>query len=297
MSKHKMSRPERMDFFRVFPAHLLTDEDYESLTCTQWGAVFLLMLHQWAKGGTLPDDRHKLAYLTRCSEAELTDLLEKWPKLQAVEGQEGRVGIPYLVREWNQVQTFYLEQQERSSKGVEARKKASQGSTTGLPWDHPAVTHGLPSGSPLGQPTGDPVGPVSEDQLRDLLGESYTSFTQIRDAFGPTKFSPVDDLRVFLDACLTTSHEVIAANAETYITQVKAEHEGSTRYAKKFSTWIAAGCHTVQTKKPAPKPKSTFAAQAEARAARQMAEMGGSALAAEKAAKTNPTTHVNGVAR
>jgi hypothetical protein len=100
---------------------MLMDEDYENLSREEWGSVFLLMLHQWAKGGTLPDDRRKLAWLARCTPDELDDLLAKWPKLEPVDGQPGRTGIPYLVKEWDQVMGFYETQRLKAARGGAAR--------------------------------------------------------------------------------------------------------------------------------------------------------------------------------
>lgn len=122
----KLDRPERADYFRVFARHLLTDEDYEFLTREEWGSVFLLMLHQWAKGGALPDDPEKLAFLSRCSSVEEWNaLVQKWPKLRPIPGCPGKVGIPYLVREWEQVAAFYAKQKARATKGAEARWEES----------------------------------------------------------------------------------------------------------------------------------------------------------------------------
>ena len=78
----KTDKHERADYFRIFAGNLLTDEDYENLTREEWGSIFLLMLHQWTKGGTLPEDPKKLAGLARCSREELHDLMEKWPNLK-----------------------------------------------------------------------------------------------------------------------------------------------------------------------------------------------------------------------
>jgi uncharacterized protein YdaU (DUF1376 family) len=136
MARCKMDRPERADYFRVFSRHLLMDEDYETLNREEWGSVFLLMLHQWTKSGSLPEDPRKLAAIARCSEAELGELLAKWDKLQPIEGQPGRVGIPYLVKEWEQVMGFYEAQSNRGKASAEAKK--AQKSTT----VQPTVNHG-----------------------------------------------------------------------------------------------------------------------------------------------------------
>ncbi len=149
----KLDRPERADYIRVFARHLLTDEDYENLTREEWGTVFLLILHQWTKGGTLPEEAWKLAAVGRCSEEELAKLLVKWPKLQPIVGQPGRVGIPYVFREWQQVMKFYDDQTQRSTLGVAARMSKID----------PRVTHGLPSGKPKDIPCGLP----NQDQDQD----------------------------------------------------------------------------------------------------------------------------------
>ena len=81
MARCKMDKPERADYIRIFARHLLTDEDYEHLTRDEWGSVFLFILHQWTKGGSLPDDHAKLAGIARCTPKALADLLAKWPKL------------------------------------------------------------------------------------------------------------------------------------------------------------------------------------------------------------------------
>lgn len=102
--------------------------------------MFFLMLHQWTKGGTLPDDRLKLAGLARCTPEELDELIKRWPKLEPVEGQPGRTGIPYLVSQWEQVMVFYEKQSQRGKASVDARARrkarvdepgCNQGSTTG----------------------------------------------------------------------------------------------------------------------------------------------------------------------
>lgn len=149
MTRCKMDRPERADYLRIFTRHLLMDEDYENLTREEWGSVFLLILHQWTKGGTLPDDREKLAGLARCSQEELDSLTAKWPKLAPVEGQPGRVGIPYVVKEWDLVMGFYDAQAQRSILGVSARL------SKGKPKDNPRVTHGSIQGLPAGSPNQD----------------------------------------------------------------------------------------------------------------------------------------------
>ena len=186
MTRCKMDKPERADFFRVFARHMLVDEDYEHLSREEWGSVFLLMLHQWSKGGTLPADPRKLAGLARCSENELADLLEKWPKLEVVEGTVDRVGIPYLLREWSQVMGFYEAQTQRSALGVAARL------SKGKPMGNPAVTHGSPTGLPVGLPNqdqdkevpplsppsgGEPVGRTREGGKRRTKGEILSGFS------------------------------------------------------------------------------------------------------------------------
>ena len=157
MTRCKMDKPERADYFRVFARHMLVDEDYEHLSREEWGSVFLLMLHQWSKGGTLPADRKKLAHFARCSVNELEGLLEKWPKLEAADETGDRVGIPYLLREWAQVMGFYEIQTKRSALGVAARKPKDE------PMGNPRATHGSPSGLPVGLPVGLP----NQDQDKD----------------------------------------------------------------------------------------------------------------------------------
>jgi hypothetical protein len=187
-----MDRPERADYFRVFPRHMLMDEDYENLSREEWGSVFLLMLHQWAKGGTLPDDRRKLAWLARCTPDELDDLLAKWPKLEPVSGQPGRTGIPYLVREWDQVMSFYQEQRNRGKASAEARGRKS-----GAP-DEPALNHG----STMVQPwfnNGSTAGSTNQDQDQDQDQdqEKTTTATRKRASVSAAKEghrSPIADL-------------------------------------------------------------------------------------------------------
>jgi uncharacterized protein YdaU (DUF1376 family) len=128
--KCKMDKPERADFFRIFARHLLTDEEYEHLKREEWGSVFLLMLHQWTKQGSLPTDKVKLASLARCSVEELDSLLERWPKLMPIEGKPDRCGIPYLVREYGLVMEFYQEQSNRGKASV-AKRRSNHGSTGG----------------------------------------------------------------------------------------------------------------------------------------------------------------------
>ena len=121
MARCKMDKPERADYIRIFARHLLTDEDYEHLTRDEWGSVFLFILHQWTKGGSLPDDHAKLAGIARCTPKALADLLAKWPKLLPIDGQPGRVGIPYVVKEWEQVMGFYQAQSNRGKASAESR--------------------------------------------------------------------------------------------------------------------------------------------------------------------------------
>ena len=144
--KRKMDRPERADFLRVFARHLLTDEAYETLSREEWGSVFLLMLHQWTKGGTLPDDQRKLCVLARCTLDEYCDLLTRWPKIQPVQDQPGRVGIPYIVHEWEQVMAFYQDQSARGKASAESRKAKAE---TMVP---PEINHGSNHGSLETQP-------------------------------------------------------------------------------------------------------------------------------------------------
>ena len=192
MTRCKMDKPERADFFRVFARHMLVDEDYEHLSREEWGSVFLLMLHQWSKGGSLPADRRRLAGLARCSEVELEELLEKWPKLVAVEGAVDRVGIPYLLREWSQVMGFYEAQAQRSALWVAARLAKGQ------PMGDPAVTHGSSSGIPNqdqdqdkevppptppsgGEPMGEPAGKgkgKKAPRKRNAVLLGFSSWTQ-----------------------------------------------------------------------------------------------------------------------
>ena len=150
----KMNSPERADYFRIFPAIMLLDDDYVDLDRAQWGSVFLLMMNQWAKRGTLPADPRKLARIAECSLPELEELQRVWPKLQPVDGEPDRVGIPYLVKEWREVMGFYQEQKEKSQLGIEARKiKAeailAQLDTHGEPMDHPDDILGEPTVNPL----------------------------------------------------------------------------------------------------------------------------------------------------
>jgi len=131
MARFKMDRPQRAEFFRVFPRHLLMDEAYEFLTREEWGSVFLLMMNQWSRDGSLPEDHQKLAIIAKCSIDELQALMEKWPKLKPIEELPGRVGIPYLNREWDQVMGFYQEQAIKSAKGVQVRMRNRDGVPSG----------------------------------------------------------------------------------------------------------------------------------------------------------------------
>jgi len=148
MARCKMDQPERAAYLRVFCAHLLTDEDFETLTRAQFGSACLLMFNAWAKKGSLPADTRKLAALAKCTIEELNELLAIWPKLVPLEDLEpetepgARVTIPYLWREWCQVMGFYQAQTQRSALGVAARK------AMGNPVIDPSVTHGSPKGIP-----------------------------------------------------------------------------------------------------------------------------------------------------
>ena len=115
MARCKMDRPQRAEYFRVFAKHLLTDEAYEFLTREEWGSVFLLMMNQWSRDGSLPEDHQKLA------------IIAKW----SIEELPGRVGIPYLNREWDQVMGFYQEQAIKSAKGVQVRIRNRAGVPSG----------------------------------------------------------------------------------------------------------------------------------------------------------------------
>lgn len=115
MARCKMDRPQRAEFFRVFPRHLLMDEACEFLTREEWGSVFLLMMNQWSRDGSLPEDHQKLA------------IIAKW----SIDELPGRVGIPYLNREWDQVMGFYQEQAIKSAKGVQVRMRNRDGVPSG----------------------------------------------------------------------------------------------------------------------------------------------------------------------
>ena len=149
-TSRKMSKPERAGYFRVFASIMLLDDDYEGLSREQWGSVFLLMLNQWAKGGSLPDDPRKLASMAKCTPAELEDLRASWPKLQPIDGQEGKVGIPYLVQEWDEVMEFYEAQREKSGLGVKARKGRTIPKVEKS--EDEAQTPGEPTGPPMDNP-------------------------------------------------------------------------------------------------------------------------------------------------
>jgi hypothetical protein len=151
-----MDRPERAEFFRVFPRHILMDEEYEFLTREEWGSVFLLMMGQWIRNGSLPSDNDKLAIIAKCTTDQLESLLSKWPKLLPIEGQPGRVGIPYLTKEWSVVMEFYSDQTVRSVKGVAARRKANR-----------ELGGGSPMGIPMDQPMDEPMGIPNQDQDQD----------------------------------------------------------------------------------------------------------------------------------
>ena len=123
----KMKKPERADYFRVFAAIMLLDDDYVDLTREQWGSVFLLMLTQWAKGGFLPGDHNKLAKIARCEPDELEELLRVWPKLKKIKGQPGKVGIPYLTQEYAEVMGYYEGQKIKGEKSAEAKMNNRNG--------------------------------------------------------------------------------------------------------------------------------------------------------------------------
>ena len=160
MGRCKLDRPERAEYLRIFCAHLLTDEDFETLDRAQFGSACLLMFHAWAKQGSLPADPRKLAALARCTVGELEDLRAAWPKLVPLEDLDdtaepgARVTIPYLWREWQQVMGFYEAQRRRSAQGVAARK--AKGSPTGGPVEPPDEPMGQPMDEPEGQPSGIP---------------------------------------------------------------------------------------------------------------------------------------------
>ena len=148
----KMGKPERADYFRVFASVMLLDDDYCDLDRAEWGSVILLMLNQWAKGGTLPESKNTLARLAQCTVEELDALLVKWPKLKPIEGKPGRVGIPYLTREYSEVMAFYEDQKRKSelaqaARDAEAARKA--GTPAPLPPGHPGESHGSSMGDPL----------------------------------------------------------------------------------------------------------------------------------------------------
>jgi hypothetical protein len=124
----RVERPMKPDYFPVFAANLVMDEEYEGLTRSEWGSVFLLMMHQWIKEGTLPEAPQKLASLAKCSRKELDSLMARWPKLKPVEDQPGRVAIPWLLAEYKRAmsswQDFREKQVERGRKSAEARAAA-----------------------------------------------------------------------------------------------------------------------------------------------------------------------------
>ena len=264
-----MAKAERADYFRIFARNLLADEDYENLTREEWGSIFLLMLHQWTKRGTLPEDPKKLAGLARCSREELNDLMEKWPNLRPVEGQPGRVGIPFLVWEMATVRGFYAEQKEKSAKAVAARR----GSTGNRePMDDPRVTHGEPVGllnKDLGQGIKEGEGvdptdsepplrtkkerpaPFSKEDIKLRMGDHYTTYLRIGGMFY-LRFKPERDIKILLEILEETSAEQILEAASIHRQSAINRKNGDVKFMKEFDEWVSLGLHHT---KMAPKIK------------------------------------------
>ena len=156
--KGRVERPMKPDYFPVFPMHLLMDEDYECLSREEWGSVFLLMQHQWMKDGTLPEDTEKLCRLARCTKEEFESLMARWPKLQPVDDQPGRVAIPWLLNEYHRAisvwQEFKEKQAEKGRKSADARRTKHG---TSQPTSNHGSNHGLNQETTGAQPDcGDP---------------------------------------------------------------------------------------------------------------------------------------------
>jgi len=176
MPRCKMNQPERAAYLRVFCAHLLTDEDFETLTRAQFGSACLLMFHAWVKQGSLPADPRKLAALARCTIDELEDLRAAWPKLVPLEDLDdtaepgARVTIPYLWREWQQVMGFYAAQRDRAARGAAARwqREAALPDALGHAQGHAqGHTQGHAQGDTQGMPAPMPAPMPNQDQDQD----------------------------------------------------------------------------------------------------------------------------------
>jgi len=265
----KMAKAERADYFRIFARNLLADEDYENLTREEWGSIFLLMLHQWTKGGTLPKDPKKLASLGRCSREELQDLMEKWPHLQPVDDQPGRVGIPFLVREMATVRCFYTEQKEKSAKAVVARRGSAGGRE---PLGDPQVTHGYPVGllnkdldqeekdgecidptdsEPLLQTNKKRPAPFSKEDIKLRMGDHYSTYLSIGGMFN-LRFKPERDIKILQEILEVTSAEQILEAASIHRQSATNRKNGDVKFMKEFDEWVSLGLHHT---KRAPKVK------------------------------------------
>lgn len=133
-----MNVPTKLDaprYFRVYSKEFITDEVYAALSNEQLGAFFRLMLAQWTNGGTLPSDIGRLALLGHCSSPDMQALLDETGKLVAAEelspkGPKGRVAIPYLWREWVEVNEEYERNRRAGEASGVARKKKSENGAT-----------------------------------------------------------------------------------------------------------------------------------------------------------------------
>lgn len=115
-----LNSPEKMLYFRVFPALMAADEAYMGLDISDDGVLFRLLRHQ-CTNGSIPADPDLLARVLVAEPADVRQFLSRFHKLRTLAelegGPEDRLAVPYLHRERCEVLEMIQAKRAAGAKG------------------------------------------------------------------------------------------------------------------------------------------------------------------------------------
>lgn len=115
-----LNSPQKVLYYRMFPALLKGDEAYMGLDALANGILFSILNHQ-CLNGSVPADPLALAGIVRATPDEVRRFLGTFTKLQTLEAVEGgpadRLVVPYLHRELEAIHALIEARRQAGAKG------------------------------------------------------------------------------------------------------------------------------------------------------------------------------------
>lgn len=131
-----LDSPEKILYFRVFPALMAADEEYMGLSIPDEGILFRILRHQ-CMNGSVPRDPSRLAQVLAADPADIAQFLMKFSKLKTLAelegGPEDRLAIPYLHRERMAILSLIAARRKAGAKGGQRTQSKSRSAQAKLP--------------------------------------------------------------------------------------------------------------------------------------------------------------------